>query len=48
MFGSSLNFAKFVKFKNKLQIKTPETSLNMFQKIAMLDFQNYGVLIFKM
>ena len=47
MFGNSLKLVKFVNFKKKLQTKTPKTSLHMFQKTALLDFQNYGFLIFK-
>ena len=46
MFGNSLKFVKFVKFK--LQIKTQNTSLNMFQKnyyarfskLRVFDIQN--------
>ena len=47
MFGNSLKFVKFVKFKNKLQIKIPNKSFDMFQKTAMLDFQNNGFLYSK-
>ena len=42
MFGNSLKLVKFVNFKKKLQIKTPKTSLHMFQKTALLGFHNYG------
>ena len=43
MFGNSLK----VEFKSKLQIKTPNTSLNKLYKTAIFDFENYGVLTFK-
>ena len=45
MFGNSLEFVKLPKFKRKLHIKAPNTYINMFQKTAMFDFQNYGFMI---
>ena len=46
MLGNSLKLVKFVKFNSKFQIKTPNKSLNMFQRTAMLDLKKiwfYGI-----